>query len=138
MRIRTNVSNSSVASTAEMDFAGVSFRYIQANSAPIISNPLFNNQQNIVVSGYGTTPANIVYVTADVTDADGCSTLSTPTGCAFRSGSSYSDCVESHTNENETLSCSLSNCSGGSDTTATISCAVTANYLKDPTDAGTP
>jgi len=125
MRIRTSASSASSTFNTTIRYAGINFRYSQINDAPVVTNALFNNQENIVVpAGFS---SEYIYVTADVYDAQGCSTILTPTGCAYRSGSSYSSCLESRNNENEVLSCEVLNCSGAGDNTANISCIVN-NY----------
>jgi hypothetical protein len=138
MRIRTSSSTASSQVSAQIDYFGMSIRYVQINDAPVVTNVLFNNQNNITVSGFGTSPDNIVYVTADVSDAQGCNTITTPTACAYRSGASDPLACSGSTNEMENLTCTVSDCSGSGDTTATVSCEFHANYQKDPTDADTP
>lgn len=117
----------------------MSFRYSQINDAPVLSNLLFNNQNNITVSPYQSI-ADSVYITADISDAQGCLSLVNPNSvCTYRSGSSDTNCYNSdNVNSKWAGDCAISNCSGAGDTTATLSCSITADYLLAPTDAGTP
>ena len=143
MRFRTSISTMTSGSAyAVYDFIAMAPRYSQINDAPVISNLLFNNQEDIIATSGFNSVTEYVYVTADVYDAQGCNTILTPTGCAFRSGSPYGSCagfmLGLNYNASEALSCDILNCSGAGDTTATISCPVSANYVKDPTDYGTP
>lgn len=137
MRFRN--STSGVTSDTEekvyIYFVGMAMRYSQINDAPILSNVLLNNQSNI-------TAMDTVYATASVSDTQGCLSLKTssPTyACVYRSGVANSNCASLEDAGSGTqISCTINDCSGEGDTTATVSCAFNSGLTSDPTDTGTP
>ena len=138
MRFRTSTSSASSTVSVNYYFSGMSIRYSQVNNAPTLSNALFNDQEDITVGSYFGAPT-AYYVLADIYDEQGCETIQTITGCAYRSGSNDKTCaLAGQGKASASLSCSVTNCSGTGDKTATASCILYALNTLDPTDAGTP
>lgn len=137
MRFRTSASSQSSQTSVSYSFSGMSFRYSQINNAPVLSNALFNDQEDMTVaSPFSVAPE--YYVVASIYDEQGCLTIQSVSGCAYRTGSTDKTCYDPDNKSNTSLICSVTNCSGSEDKTATASCVFSAVNTLDPTDAGTP
>lgn len=105
---------------------------VAGNTAPTISNVELNNQSNIDLNE-GTTKA--ISATADISDAEGCDTITNVTAKIYRSGVSGADaCSTDDNNCYSVASCTEVSCGG---TDATYTCNISMQFHADPTDAGT-
>ncbi len=100
------------------------------NTAPEVDNVQLNSQSSISLTEGGTEP---VSATADVSDAQGCNTITGVIAKIYRSGvSGGKDCTPDNDNNCYSVaSCTETSCSG---TDATYSCAINMQFHADPTD----
>ena len=101
-----------------------------SNTAPTVSNVSLNNENNITLNENTTTS---VSATADISDAQGCNTITNVTAKIYRSGVG-SSCTADNNNCYSVASCTETSCSG---TDAVYTCTINMEYYADPTDAGT-
>jgi hypothetical protein len=99
------------------------------NSPPVVSNVVFNNDENINLSESGS--ISIAW-TATVTDPDGYENISSFTGKLYRSGVG-SSCDENQNNCISTMDCWAFSCDGYS---CSVICSADISYLADATDVG--
>jgi len=100
---------------------------------PVVSNVQLNGQNAINLTESTTTP---ISATANISDPQGCSTLSNVTAKIYRSGvTNGKDCTADANNCYTVASCTQNSCSG---TDATYTCTINMQYYTDPTDTGTP
>lgn len=108
------------------------------NSAPVISNLSLNGGNDITLTENSSVLATS---TMTVTDANGCSEISSVTAKMHRSGvvSSCADDDESCYNAygSCTATTTGNTCDGGSDTSVQYECTFRLWYTADPTDSGT-
>lgn len=108
------------------------------NVAPTIVSQTINGGSDITVQEYPATQA--VASTAQISDNNGCSDVTSVTVSLYRSSIGYSACdAGGETNSNScyaVTTCSTSNCSTGA--TADYTCSTTFTHYADPTDTNTP
>lgn len=118
-------------STNYKDYSGILYWLYPAggNQAPEVDNVQLNSQSNINLNE-GTTES--VSATADVYDAQGCSTITGVVAKIYRSGvSGAKDCTPDNNNCYSVASCTETSCSG---TDAVYTCTINMQFHADPTD----
>ncbi|MFZ2414530.1 MAG: LamG domain-containing protein [Minisyncoccia bacterium] len=100
---------------------------------PVVSDVQLNGQTNIDLTE-GTTTS--ISATADVSDPQGCNTISGVMAKIYRSGvAGGKDCTANDNNCYSVASCTENSCSGND---ATYTCTISMQFFADPTDTGTP
>ncbi|MDD5164295.1 MAG: DUF2341 domain-containing protein [Patescibacteria group bacterium] len=101
--------------------------------APTVSDVQLNGQVAIDLIESTT---KSVSATADVSDPDGCDTITGVTAKIYRSGvTSAQACSANDNNCYSVASCTETSCSG---TDAVYTCTISMQFFADPTDTGTP
>ncbi len=117
--------------------SSVSSNYTIINVSPEIGDGTvsLNAGQNINLNIKNATEVEVAATTTSVTDQNGCTDLSNATSTMYLSGEG-AGCSADDNNCYLVSSCTLSDCSGNTDPTATYTCTTTFAYHTVPTDAG--
>ena len=107
--------------------------FTPATISPSVADVQLNSQANIDLTESTTTS---ISATADVSDPQGCSTITNVTAKIYRSGvTNGSACTANDNNCYSVASCTQNTCVG---TDATYTCTINMQFFADPTDTGTP
>lgn len=117
---------------------GTSSSYTVNNVAPAVSNVSLNRGQNISLNIKGAADIIVRASSTSVTDNNGCTDLVSATSTIYLGTvAGGADCTANNNNCYRSTSafCSLRDCSGSDDATATYVCSTTMAFYTIPTDA---
>ncbi len=112
--------------------------YTINNVAPEVSNISFNSGGSITLNIKGASVKTVYATSTSVVDNNGCTDLSDATSTVFMSNAASGAACAANDNDCykvTSASCSISDCSGASDTTATVTCSAGLAFHAIPTTA---
>jgi hypothetical protein len=120
---------------------GSTNNYHVNNVAPVLSNVTLNQGNNVTLNISGAPQKLVKASSTSVTDNNGCPDLSSATSTIYlNSVAGGFACAANNSNcyKIGTSNCAISNCSGASSISATVTCSTTLAFFTMPTDASAP
>jgi hypothetical protein len=120
---------------------GGTANYNVNNVPPAVSNVTLNHGSNITLNIKGAPQILVKATSTSVTDNNGCTDLSSATSTIYlNSVAGGNGCAANNSNCYRIASsnCGITNCSGPSSVSATVTCTTTMAFFTMPTDASAP